>query len=70
MFNVFRKQEFLAIAETTFAGLIILKRIMLIKSCLEKMVLSNEWNKYKEGDLEKGSSVKKMILNEWCDNIS
>lgn len=60
MFNVFRKHKFLAIAETRFACLhIMLKRFMLIKSCLEKMVLSDEWHNYKEGDLEKAASVKK-----------
>lgn len=71
MFNVFSKLKFLAIAETRFASLhIMLKRLMLIKSSLEKMVLSDEWNNYKEDDLEKAATVKQMILNEvWWGKI-
>ena len=52
MFNNHCKLKLLSVADTRFASTIgMLKRFKTIKRGLEQLVISEEWEMYKEGDL-------------------
>ena len=56
--------------DTHFASTIVmLKRFKTIKRGLEQLVISEEWEMYKEYDVVKAKGVKGKILNEdfWMD---
>ena len=70
MFNNHCKLKLLSVADTRFASTIVmLKRFKTIKRGLEQLVISEEWEMYKEDDLVKAKEVKDKILNEdfWMD---
>ena len=71
IFNQFVSLKLLAIAETRFASTIVmLKRLKLIKISLQSMVISNEWNAYREDDVGKATFVKEVVLNDlWWDKV-
>ncbi|XP_038891577.1 uncharacterized protein LOC120080967 [Benincasa hispida] len=71
MFNEFVSLKLLAVAETRFSStIIILRRFKLIKGGLQTVVISNKWGCYREDDMVKARSVKKLVLNDiWWDKI-
>ncbi|PWA87399.1 hypothetical protein CTI12_AA035550 [Artemisia annua] len=71
MFNANSQLKLLSVAETRFASsIIMLKRFKLIKQGLLNMVVSRNWAKYREDDVQKASFVKEKILHDlWWDNI-
>ncbi|KAL2962435.1 hypothetical protein AAZX31_17G143100 [Glycine max] len=71
IFNEFSSLILLSIAETRFASMIVmLKRFKLLKRCLQNMVISDQWNSYREDDVRKAAHVKELILNDiWWDKV-
>ena len=71
MFNNIAPLKLLGVAETRFASVIImLKRIKLLKSALERLVLCEEWSTYCECDQAKASLIRTSILDEmWWDQV-
>ncbi|KHN03669.1 hypothetical protein glysoja_035412, partial [Glycine soja] len=71
IFNEFSSLKLLSIAETRFASMIVmLKRLKLLKRCLQNMVISDQWNSYREDDVRKAAHVKELILNDiWWDKV-
>ena len=70
MYNNHYKLKLLSVAYTRFASTIVmLKRFKTIKRGLEQLVISEEWEMYKEDDVVKAKEVKDKILNEdfWMD---
>ncbi|XP_075644935.1 uncharacterized protein LOC142615903 [Castanea sativa] len=59
------------VADTRFASVVImLKRLKLIKRCLQAMAISEQWASYKEDDVGKAQKVKEMILSDlWWDRV-
>ncbi|GJX03801.1 putative hAT dimerization domain, ribonuclease H-like domain protein [Tanacetum coccineum] len=57
----------LSVADTCFASIIVmLKRLKLIKTGLQAMVISEEWSSYRDDDTVKANFVKEKIVNdEW-----
>ena len=69
IFNEFSSLKLLSIAETRFASMIVmLKRLKLLKRCLQNMVISDHWNSYREDDVRKAAHVKELILNHLISN--
>ncbi|KAF1862564.1 hypothetical protein Lal_00014104 [Lupinus albus] len=68
MFNHFSSLKLLVVPETCFASIIdILKMFKFFKRSLQSMVISEEWDSYREGDIEhttKAQGVKEHILND------
>ncbi|XP_030959058.1 uncharacterized protein LOC115981007 [Quercus lobata] len=71
MFNEFCPLKLLQVADTRFASVVvILKRLKLIKRCLQAMAISDQWASYREDDVGKAQKVNDMILSDlWWDNI-
>ncbi|XP_057778003.1 uncharacterized protein LOC130996708 [Salvia miltiorrhiza] len=71
MFNKFVPLKLLSIAATRFASVIVmLKRLKLIKRCLLELVISEQWEAYREDDVEKASNVKMKVLDDtWWDKV-
>ena len=70
MYNNHCKLKLLSVADTCFASTIVmLKRFKTIKRGLKQLVISEEWEMYKEDDVVKAKEVKDKILNEdfWMD---
>ncbi|XP_075663270.1 uncharacterized protein LOC142632827 [Castanea sativa] len=59
------------VADTRFASVVImLKRLKLIKRCLQAMAISEQWASYREDDVGKAQKVKEMILSDlWWDKV-
>nr|KYP31257.1 hypothetical protein KK1_048583 [Cajanus cajan] len=72
IFNHFSPLKLLVIVETRFASiLVMLKRFKLLKGSLQPMVISEEWNSYREDDVGKAQAAKEFILNDaWWDKIT
>ena len=67
MFNEFSPLKLLQVADTRFASIVImLKRLKLIKRCLQAMAISEQWASYREDDVGKAVKVKDMILSDLC----
>ncbi|KAK8263013.1 hypothetical protein V6Z11_D12G013300 [Gossypium hirsutum] len=65
IFNSFVPLKLLAVADTRFAFMIVmLKRLKLIKQCIQNIVISDEWSTYREDDVSKDSLVKEKILDD------
>ncbi|KAF1872177.1 hypothetical protein Lal_00033832 [Lupinus albus] len=66
MFNHFSSLKLLVVAETRFASIIVmLRRYKFLKRSLQSMVIGEEWDSYREGDIEhtnKGSSCKRAYF--------
>ncbi|XP_075659018.1 uncharacterized protein LOC142628868 [Castanea sativa] len=71
MFNEFCPLKLLQVADTRFASVVVmLKRLKLIKRCLQAMAISDQWASYREDDVGKAQKVKDLILSDlWWDNI-
>ncbi|KAL4611970.1 hypothetical protein ACB092_08G164500 [Castanea dentata] len=71
MFNEFFPLKLLQVADTRFASVVVmLKRLKLIKRCLQAMAISDQWASYMEDDVRKVQKVKDLILSDlWWDNI-
>ena len=70
MYNNHCKLKLLSMVDTCFASTIVmLKRFKKIKRGLEQLVISEEWEMYKEDNVVKAKEVKDKILNEdfWMD---
>ena len=64
MFNNYCKLKLLSVVDTRFASTIVmLKQFKTIKRGLEQLVISEEWQMYKEDDIVKAKEVKDKILN-------
>nr|XP_023873559.1 uncharacterized protein LOC111986170 [Quercus suber] len=71
MFNEFCPLKLLQVADTRFASVVVmLKRLKLIKRCLQAMAISDQWASYREDDVGKAQKVKDMILSDlWWDKV-
>ncbi|XP_050290193.1 uncharacterized protein LOC126728412 [Quercus robur] len=70
MFNEFCPLKLLQVADTRFASVVVmLKRLKLIKRCLQAMAISDQWASYKEDNVGKAQKVKDMILSDRWWNI-
>lgn len=71
IFNKFVPLKLLSVAATRFASiLVMLKRMKLIKRSLQAMVISEQWDSYREDDVEKASFVKMKVLDDiWWDKV-
>lgn len=71
MFNIFVPLKLLSVASTRFASvLVMLKRFKLIKGSLQNMVISDQWNSYREDDVGKAKFMKERVLDDiWWDSI-
>ena len=65
MFNEFCLLKLLQVANTRFALVVVmLKRLKLIKRCLQAMAISDQWVSYREDDVGKAQKVNDMILSD------
>ncbi|KAK8556593.1 hypothetical protein V6N12_002990 [Hibiscus sabdariffa] len=63
MFQRFSPLKLLSVVDTRFASIIVmLKRFKLIKQGLQTMVISDEWNSYREDDMGKANFVKEKLV--------
>jgi hypothetical protein len=71
MFNEICPLKLLAIADTRFASiLVILKMMKLIKRSLQSRVISEQWTSYKKDDVGKATCVRDIILDDlWWDRV-
>ena len=71
LFNEFCPLKLLQVANTKFVSVVVmLKRLKLIKRCLQAMAISDQWAFYKEDDVGKVQKVKDMILSDhWWDIV-
>ncbi|XP_038698018.1 uncharacterized protein LOC119995576 [Tripterygium wilfordii] len=71
IFNEYVPLKLLSIASTRFTSvLVMLKRFKLIKGSLQAMVISEQWNSYREDDAGKAKFVKEKVLDDiWWDSI-
>ncbi|XP_030964490.1 uncharacterized protein LOC115985717 [Quercus lobata] len=71
MFNEYSPLKLLQVADTRFASIVVmLKRLKLIKRCLQAMAISEQWASYREDDVGKAVKVKDMILSDlWWDKV-
>ncbi|KAL4626242.1 hypothetical protein ACB092_05G082000 [Castanea dentata] len=71
MFNEFCPLKLLQVADTRFVSVVVmLKRLKLIKRCVQAMAISDQWASYREDDVGKAQKVKDLILSDlWWDNI-
>ncbi|GKG05021.1 hypothetical protein Tco_0315408, partial [Tanacetum coccineum] len=62
IFSKFTPLRLLSVVDTPFASIIVmLKRLKLIKTGLQAMVISEEWSSYREDDIVKA----KIVNDEW-----
>ena len=65
MFNEFFPLKLLQVADTRFVLVVVmLKRLKLIKKCLQATAISDQWASYREDDVGKAQKVKNMILSD------
>ncbi|XP_030942012.1 uncharacterized protein LOC115967067 [Quercus lobata] len=71
MFNEFCPLKLLQVVDTRFASVVVmLKRLKLIKRCLQAMAISDQCASYREDDVGKAQNVKDMILSDrWWDTV-
>ena len=71
MFNEFCPLKLLQVADTRSVSVVVmLKRLKLIKICLQAMAISDQWASYREDDVGKTQKVKDMILSDrWWDVV-
>uniref|UniRef100_A0A803M195 DUF659 domain-containing protein n=2 Tax=Chenopodium quinoa TaxID=63459 RepID=A0A803M195_CHEQI len=65
MFNKLSPLKLLCIVDTFFASIVcMLKRLKLLKTSLQSMVISENWSLYKDDRREQASLVREKILDE------
>uniref|UniRef100_A0A803LVV8 DUF659 domain-containing protein n=2 Tax=Chenopodium quinoa TaxID=63459 RepID=A0A803LVV8_CHEQI len=71
MFNKFSPLKLLCIADTCFASIVcMLKRLKLLKTSLQSMVIIENWSLYKDDRRGQASHVREKILDEiWWDKV-
>ena len=71
MFNEFCTLKLLQVVDTRFASVVVmLKRLKLIKRCLQAMAISDQQASYREDDVGNAQKVKDIILSDhWQDTI-
>ena len=71
MFNEFCPLKLLQVVDIRFASVVVMiKRLKLIKRCLQAMAISDQWAAYREDDVGKAQKVKEMILSDcWWDAV-
>ena len=71
MFNEFFPLKLLQVADTRFGSVIVmLKKLKLIKRCLQAIAISDQWASYREDDVGKAQKVKDLILSDhWKDVV-
>ncbi|KAK8516369.1 hypothetical protein V6N12_068976 [Hibiscus sabdariffa] len=72
IFQRFSPLKLLSVADTRFASIIVmLKRFKLIKHGLQAMVISDDWNSFREDDMGKANFVKeKLLSDDWWDKVA
>ncbi|KAK8482697.1 hypothetical protein V6N11_055808 [Hibiscus sabdariffa] len=72
IFQRFNPLKLLSVADTRFASIIVMVKIFkLIKQGLQAMVISDEWNSYREDDTGKANFVKeKLVSDDWWDKVA
>ncbi|KAK8596116.1 hypothetical protein V6N12_064615 [Hibiscus sabdariffa] len=72
IFQRFSPLKLLSVVDTRFASIIVmLKRFKLIKHGLQAMVISDEWNSFREDDTGKANFVKeKLLSDDWWDKVA
>ncbi|RDX75374.1 hypothetical protein CR513_44750, partial [Mucuna pruriens] len=65
LFNEFLALKLLSVAKTHFASIIVmLKRLKLLKCCLQNMIISDQWNSHREYDIRKAANVNDIWWNK------
>ena len=71
MFNEFCPLKLLQVVDIRFVSIVVmLKRLKLIKRCLQAMAINEQWASFREDDVGKSQKVKDMILSDlWWDKV-
>ena len=71
MFNEFCPLKLLQVVDTRFASIVVmLKKLKLIKRCIQAMAISVQWASYRQDDAGKTQNVKDIILSDlWWDKV-
>ncbi|KAF8407213.1 hypothetical protein HHK36_006340 [Tetracentron sinense] len=71
IYNKYSKLKLLGVTETRFAStLILVKRIVQVKSALQRMVINESWRFYREEDSQKAQKIKDILVSDlWWDNV-
>jgi hypothetical protein len=71
IFNKYSPLKLLSVAETRFASAIVmLKRMKLLQESLRFIVISRDWNDYKDDNPTGAQAVKDIVLNDlWWDKV-
>ena len=65
MFNEFCPLKLLQVTDTRFVSIVVMvKRLKLIKRCLQAMAINEQWTSYREDDVRKSQNMKDMILSD------
>ena len=60
----------LQVANTRFVSIfVMLKKLKLIKRCLQAIAISDQWASYRENDVGKAQKVKDFILSDHWWNV-
>ncbi|XP_010473954.1 PREDICTED: uncharacterized protein LOC104753391 [Camelina sativa] len=72
IFSKFSPLKLLAVVDTRFASIVVmLKRLKLIKTGLQSMVISEQWSTYRDDDIGKANFVKEKLLDDdWWDKVT
>ncbi|XP_058735751.1 uncharacterized protein LOC131607810 [Vicia villosa] len=72
IFKQFSSFKLLDVSDTRFASVIVmLRRFKFLKRSLQSVVINEEWNSYREDDMDKAQATKEFILNDiWWDKIA
>ncbi|XP_057544010.1 uncharacterized protein LOC130823407 [Amaranthus tricolor] len=71
IFNKFSPLKLLSVGDTRFASVVVmLKRMKLLKTTLQSMVVSEAWSTYRDDHRGQATLVREKILNDdWWDNV-
>ena len=71
MFNEFCPLKLLQVVDTRFASIVVmLKKLKLIKRCIQAMAISEKLASYRQDDAGKTQNVKDIILSDlWWDKV-
>ncbi|XP_057518312.1 uncharacterized protein LOC130799224 [Amaranthus tricolor] len=71
IFNKFSPLKHLSVGDTRFASVVVmLKRMKLLKTTLQSMVVSEAWSTYRDDHRGQATLVREKILNDdWWDNV-
>jgi len=71
MYREYSKLELLKVVETRYASnFIMLRRLVEVKSALMSMVVGVTWAEWRQSDLERGSMVRRVLIDEnWWSKV-